>query len=339
MSEKNSQRSSDPLPYVQVDRAVKTKAASLASVLGVSNQHAMGTLVEFWELCGDPRELEKLLGAGNTEVVFNRDEIVARFKIASGGKLIDPSDLVTLGLLEQRDDGSFRVRGMSRYFAPIEKRLRARACASAGGKARASGAHRQAGQFVPVRIVGADADGSSAAGVLLVADQPIGSHPPAERQPTDQPTTSRNASTADSGQRSVDDVQAQAAPTARRPSMQENFFVWAQTEAARIVPQREAEGTPKSKVLNAQLAQPLKRVGRSGLEQAWKKFLDDAGARTRGWPWGLFVAQWERHYNAATTSPTPSASNTKLVGADLTRILAKERARQSPLSLGVEEEP
>jgi hypothetical protein len=107
---------------VQVDRAVKTKAASLASVLGVSNQHAMGTLVEFWELCGDPRELEKLLGAGNTEVVFNRDEIVARFKIASGGKLIDPSDLVTLGLLEQRDDGSFRVRGMSRYFAPIEKR-------------------------------------------------------------------------------------------------------------------------------------------------------------------------------------------------------------------------
>ena len=50
------QSSSDPLPFVQVDRAVKPKAALLAGIMEVSNQHALGSLVEWWELCGDPRE-------------------------------------------------------------------------------------------------------------------------------------------------------------------------------------------------------------------------------------------------------------------------------------------
>ncbi len=314
---------------------MKTKAASLASVLGVSNQHAMGTLVEFWELCGDPRVLEALVARGQTEVVLERDEIVRKFKIASGGKLIDPADLETLGLLEARSESAFRVRGMSRYFAPIERRLSARAGGLAGGRTRATGARDSGGKFSAAHPNNARVEGGP------VPDQhhTDTTHQPHSVHAADQGPAKLRPSAADSGQRSVDDVRAQTARTPRRPSTQEDFFAWTQMESARLVPHHAPERPPKTKVLNAQLAEPLKRVGRSGLEQAWKKFLDDAGARARGWPWGLFVAQWERHYNAATTSPTPSASNTKLVGADLTRILAEERARQSPLSLGVEEEP
>lgn len=198
---RNRQASSDPLPYVQVDRAVKPKAGQLAGVLKVSRQHALGSLVDFWELCGDPRDLERLAESGCREVVLSADEVRRRFRLASDGLEVDPADLAAIGLLEPRPDG-FRVRGMSRYFAPIERRLVHRAQSVAGGKARAAAGRGANGQFA-----GARAPAGAPAGVGLAArldnhqpsPQPNTSRTPADDQPEHQPTTS----TADSGQRST----------------------------------------------------------------------------------------------------------------------------------------
>lgn len=201
MNPKNRQASSDPLPYVQVDRAVKPKAGQLAGVLKVSRLHALGALVEFWELCGDPRELERLVQIGRREVVLASEEIRRRFRLASDGLDVDPADLVALGLLETRPEG-FRVRGMSRYFAPIERRLIYRARSVAGGKARSAAGRGANGRFAGAGgIGGAPAGGKVAArlGTHQPANQPETSQPPASHQPEHQPATSA----AGSGQRAT----------------------------------------------------------------------------------------------------------------------------------------
>ena len=152
------QSDSDPLPYTQVDRAVKTKAALLAGELQVTTQHALGSLVEFWDLNGDPRELEKLLEKGLDEVVISAAEAKIRFRLASG-KDVDPRFLATLGLLEQRGE-DFRVRGMSRYFKPLKVRLHARTIAAAGGKASAASRKAKNGTAQPARSASGSESGS-----------------------------------------------------------------------------------------------------------------------------------------------------------------------------------
>ncbi len=154
MSE-HEQANSDPLPYTQVDRAVKPKATLLAAMMKSTTQHALGSLVEFWDLNGDPREIETLVLAGKRTVVLNRDEVRRRFRLASGHD-IDPDDLRSLGLLEAID-GNFRVRGMSRYFAPVERRLQARLAASMGGKASAEARKTATGTAQPRSSVGSGA--------------------------------------------------------------------------------------------------------------------------------------------------------------------------------------
>lgn len=159
MSQKppDEQDSSDALPYTQVHRAVKPKAALLAAKLGVTPQHALGSLVEFWDLCaGDQRDLERILETTppgqEPAIVLSPAEVAGRFELASGVQ-VEPVTLERLGLLEQRPDG-FRVRGMSRYFAPITRKVVLRARASKGGLASAASragaqagaqAHAQAG--------------------------------------------------------------------------------------------------------------------------------------------------------------------------------------------------
>lgn len=134
---KKIEDSSDPLPYTQVDRAVLPIAATLAGALDVSRQHALGSLIEFWSLNGDPRTLERLLGEGKSEVVKSGEEIRRVFKLASG-KTLEPDAMVDLGLLEKKGENVFRVRGMSRYFEPIKARLEARARGRAAGLASAA---------------------------------------------------------------------------------------------------------------------------------------------------------------------------------------------------------
>lgn len=145
------QSSSDPLPYVQVDRAVRLKAISLAGLIQTTVQHAIGSLVEFWELCGDPRELEKIILATEPgkepEVVLTKRQAEAKFELAST-KTVDVDLMVELGLLEDRGE-SVRVRGMSRYLAPVARRLQARLAASRGGKASAESRKKSLGTAQP----------------------------------------------------------------------------------------------------------------------------------------------------------------------------------------------
>lgn len=197
---KHRQSSSDPLPYVQVDRAVKPKAGQLAGVLKVSRLHALGSLVEFWELCGDPRELERLVQSGCREVVLSAEEVRRRFRLASDGLDVDPADLSALGLLEPRPEG-FRVRGMSRYFAPIERRLFSRAIRVAGGKARAAAGRDANGRFPAGSTGGAPAGGKVA--VQLDTNQQETSSRPAGTPAGHQQEAQQPTSTAVSGQRST----------------------------------------------------------------------------------------------------------------------------------------
>lgn len=152
---KNEQRSSDPLPYTQVDRSVKQWAGMLSTRLKVSFQHALGGLVQFWETNGDPRELEALLREGKEEVVISGEEVMRRFSVAMSvpPDAISPDDLVALRLLESREDG-YRVRGMSRYFTPLARRIQVHDAAVAGGKASAIARRAKFGTAQP--FVGAD---------------------------------------------------------------------------------------------------------------------------------------------------------------------------------------
>lgn len=200
--------SSDPLPYIQVDRAVKPVAAIVAMRLGVSVQHAIGGLIAFWDMCGDPRDLQRLLLAGSEEVVLTRDEAARRFELAMGVDCarMTPDDLHALRLLELRPDGRFRVRGMSRFFAPIKKRLKARLAASAGGKASAKARAERHGTAQPRSGAGS----ASASGVASEsASESLRSAP--EAQP--EATVEAAPKLEDRGQRTEDILSEEEAPT------------------------------------------------------------------------------------------------------------------------------
>ncbi len=67
-------------------------------------------------------------------------------------------------------------------------------------------------------------------------------------------------------------------------------------------------------MLNSQLKTPADRIGRKWLEAAWTRFLEDTGARAKGWPWRFFIAQWQQHHNAATLAPTARTPKVRMLG-------------------------
>ncbi|MFT3842110.1 MAG: hypothetical protein QM723_34285 [Myxococcaceae bacterium] len=291
------QENSDPLPYTQVDRAVKQTAGLIASRLGVSFQHAIGGLVQFWELCGDPRDLEALLSAGKNEVVLKSDEVARRFAVAMAvdtGKL-QPDDLAALRLLERKDDG-YRVRGMSRYFKPLRRRAQARAAAAVGGKMSVKSRSERYGTSQPASAFASPVASGVASGHASELLRGNSEEPRSDSEAN----VEAPPNTADSGQRSSRKrVRAPGLEASRKRSAQEDFFAWAQLQASNADPRRAPEAQPKPSVLNATLKPALEAIGRSGLELAWRKFLTEPGARSQGWPWRFFVSQWQQHHNAA----------------------------------------
>lgn len=149
MAKKND---SDPLPYLQVDRSAKPKALRLASLLKVPYQHALGSLIEFWDAVGDPRKLEiavaVALEGSEPSMVLSKAEVELEFELASAHK-VDASIMAAIGLLEPVEGGLFRVRGMSRYFGLIGARIRARGLSSAAGKASAEARRKASGSAKP----------------------------------------------------------------------------------------------------------------------------------------------------------------------------------------------
>lgn len=209
---RGDQSDSDPLPYTQVDRSAKPKATLVAGTINCTPQHALGSLLEYWDLNGDPRDLERILlstPAGEKPVVLvSAEQAATRFRLASGGKEFPAESQVALGLLEQRDGGRFRVRGMSRYFGPVIKRIAARQAAVAGGKASAEKRRAKYGTAQPPGGKGSEnrsdlgSDGRSD-----VASDPLrtASEPEPKREPKRNGTDDRSGTEADrkpSGQRS-----------------------------------------------------------------------------------------------------------------------------------------
>lgn len=284
------QSSSDPLPYVQLDRASKPKAALLASLLGVTTQHAVGSMVEWWDLCGDPRELEAIVAqtpeGERPAVILSADDVALRFRLASG-KDIEPVALVRLGLLEVKP-GGFRVRGMSRYFAPIERRLQARRAAVNGGKARA-GAPRVGGRFAAPTVpeaAGAPAGGS--AGVTPPAHQPthqpLTSRPPADAPADHQPGTSP------SGQRSaVSDVVKKLAGDERPPL---------QLDPPPAQGKKPPTRSPSDELVEDFAAAGLGKYGWNGAKDGealiWLKAQADMPEIRRRWRLGLAGEGWKQ---------------------------------------------
>lgn len=201
------QNDSDPLPYVQVDRAVKPKATLLASVLGVTPQHALGSLVEWWELCGDPRDLERIVVqtpvGDEPRVLLSGEDVSLRFHLASGHRL-EPVVLERIGLLESVDD-RYRVRGMSRFFEPICKRLAARSAASIGGKASAEARRKSHGTAQPEGGKGSKNGSDGRSDVAQAASEPEPKREP-KRNGSGDRSANGSATEADpkpSGQRSA----------------------------------------------------------------------------------------------------------------------------------------
>lgn len=195
----NLEESSDPLPYTQLDRAVKAPAARLAQKLQVTYQHALGGLAEFWELCGDPRDLSRLLDQGIREVVLDQDEVMGRFSMAMGVdcSAVTVFDLCRLRILELQVDGRYRVRGMSRYFKVVELRRVRREAASIGGK---KSAETRAGRYGSAQPASGVASGDASRFASGKPHQPtLGLEANAEATPKQTPNT------ADSGQRSSKD--------------------------------------------------------------------------------------------------------------------------------------
>ncbi|MFZ2875798.1 MAG: hypothetical protein WAZ94_15085 [Phycisphaerales bacterium] len=140
------QGTSDPLPYVQIDRAIEPTAALLATHMKVTHQHAIGSLYAFWKLCSDPRELEAIIEVTprgeEPALVLAPDDVALRWQLASDQR-VEPIVLARLGVLETQPEG-FRVRGMSRAFEPIQRRVLNRRIASKGG-ARSAEARKETG--------------------------------------------------------------------------------------------------------------------------------------------------------------------------------------------------
>jgi hypothetical protein len=163
--EGDEQRSSDGLPYSQVHRTAKPKATLLAGAIKVTPQHALGSLVEFWDLCaGDQRDLEAIIektpAGQQPAIVLTEADILSRFELASGHR-IEPVKLVQLGLAEKKPGDQYRVRGMSRYFEPVLRKITLRDRASAGGRKSAARRAEAQAALQPPAQAGAQAGAST----------------------------------------------------------------------------------------------------------------------------------------------------------------------------------
>lgn len=279
----DDQRESDPLPYLQVDRSVLPAAGQLASLLGVTRQHALGALIEFWGLCARPRDLEKIVKdtpEGETpKVVVSAQTLELRFKLASGAN-VSTDALVELQLVEPQADG-YRVRGLSRYFEAIQERLTSRRSAAKGGS-RSSTQPRVGGRFTARSV-------ESPSGHRAVTERT------AERSPSKR--------TEDRGQRSEDRDQRTDTTTdlptglIRRPSLQEQ--VWEECCIARAVhlralglPEEDQQVAPQK--VNTILARAASKLstGVADLVPVWEQYLEwvDGANLDPPWPIEVFVS-------------------------------------------------
>lgn len=290
--------SSDPLPYTQVDRAVKPKATLLAGAISVSPQHALGSLVEFWDLCGDPREIERLIASGKNEIWLTRDEVSARFEVASG-KSLEPERLCLIGILEKRDN-LFRVRGMSRYFAPIRGRLSAREKGRAGGlasaKARAEkyGTSQPMAPEPPLESAQAPAQAPAQAGpkpARSSAEAGLEAETEAAPKPPEAADIGHRTSVNKLPLPHENPVVVVVADQNRPPeAAAELEKLWAWMGDVRRELDISVEREPPGKLLDWLLARKAEGRTESEIGGAYVLFLRDEDFRAKGWPTAVFIS-------------------------------------------------
>lgn len=297
-----SQNNGDLLPYREVDRALKPKLPLLAGLMGVTPQHALGSLLEFWDLCADPRELERVAAAAlergeEPAVLLPADDVALRFELASG-KRVEPLKLVMLGFLEQRAVDLYRVRGMSRDFKPIVKRLRAREVAAAGGRASAEARRAATGSAQPVGGKGfkGRSDSRSSEGPAKPNREP-------KRNRTDDRSCSEPEAEAEpnpSGQRSaVSGLASSSSEEDGPPSPSLVFFERFQRTRQGLGWARE-EPPPRDELdaFFGGVAESLSDTvegARAALEVATRGYAKDEYWLQRALPWAGFIKQWSRY--------------------------------------------
>lgn len=294
------QDNSDPLPFVQVDRAVEPSATLLAGHMKVTSQHALGSLIGFWKLCGDPRELERIVEktpkGKEPAVVLSAEDVALRFQLASDHR-VEPLVLARLGILEEVPEG-FRVRGMSRFFDTIEARLQARRVAVAGGKASAAARKAANGTAQPRSASGSES-GSAAV-------QPALEPSPNRSRTGVEPETEPHRTLEVRGQRSegiVQRTEAEVPPIAAfeilSPDM-EQIESWPKEDfwrAAELT--RRARGFPPQKwpnpvTLSKWWGEARAIADVTTLAKAFTRFADDPhwSTRTPPAPFAGFMTQW-----------------------------------------------
>jgi hypothetical protein len=284
----------------------------LASALGVSSQHAVGSLLSFWDLNGDPRDIEKLIETGKDAVIISRSQVEMRFKIASGADA--KAELLTeLGFLEPIDADQYRIRGMSRYFEPIQKRRQARAAASIGGKASAEARKAKTGTAQPQKVVRDAVQESlersvkrlgsatrSGLEATLEATVEAETEAPPNLEYRDHSTESLNVRTyvreelppIVEKQVAPAFIEAPTAPTAEWSA--DDFWRWAQSrrqESGLLV-----ERMPHPRQLSGWWSEARMRATAEGLRAAFNAFGQDKHwEKSRPpYPFTGFIAQWDR---------------------------------------------
>jgi len=303
------QSSSDPLPYVQVDRAVEPTAALLAGHMKVTPQHAIGSLVGFWKLCGDPRELERIVEATTAgqepEVVLTAEDVALRFQLASDVR-VEPVVLARLGLLEERGMNhhgalTYRVRGMSRFFEPVVRRLVKRSIGKTGGKASAEARKAASGTAQPF---GARSDaGSDSASELLKQPRSNAEATPKQDRSTAEHSGQRSAV---SGQRTTQEEEAPPPPQPtvaafelKRPDI-ETIESWVKEDFWRAaeITRREAgfppEKWPNPVALSRWWGEAQQVADTRALADAFVRFIADKHWRAASppCPWAAFAKQY-----------------------------------------------
>lgn len=311
------QSNGDLLPYREVDRALKPKLPLLAGLMGVSPQHALGSLLEFWDLCADRRELERIASEAlergeQPELVLAKEDVELRFELASGRK-VEPLKLVMLGFLEPRPGEHFRVRGMSRDFKPILRTLKNRANASLGGHRSAEVRAADHGTAQPKGGKGFKGGSGAASGSAQATSEARPKHHPKQSRSDDGTATEPEPNS--SGQRSAvsgltsssyeDD--GPAAPPSPAVGFYERFQAtrqglgWAHEE-----PPTRAELEDFFAGVAEQLDDTLEGA-KAALEVACRGYAKDPYWLQRALPWAGFVKQWRRYVRSGLGDPEAAA--------------------------------
>ncbi len=295
----HASESSDPYPFSQVDRAAKPKAALLAGVMGVSTQHAIGSLVEFWDLNGEPRALEAMAAEGKDAIILTAKEAADRWQLASG-KVLDPALLAGCGFLEPVE-GGYRVRGMSRFFRVAKTRVARRLAGQKGGQASADVRKKDAPTEMP---------GLPGAEVLV---KQTSSKTEAKPEIVAVCSTVAEAkSNLDVRGQMLDVIALEAtyvapvaivsAPTTDPDSWDgSDFFRWVQSRrlASELPPERPPHPSKLSSWWSsARMVAPTKV-----LQEAYYRFGDDQywGKQLPAWPLTAFMSQWDRFLPAGVS--------------------------------------